>query len=64
MLVGSGLNIWNMQQQIETVDGAAVVSYDARSVCIANEMCMGHTSAFEGNMYIDDACMVCANVFE
>ena len=40
------------------------MSVDAMSVNIANAMCMSHTSAFEGNMYIDDASMVCAKVFE
>ena len=50
--------------KVQSLDGAAVVSDDARSVCIANEMCTSHTSAFEGNMYIDVACMECATMFE
>ena len=49
---------------MQSVDGAAVVSDDARSVCIANEMCTSHTSAFEGNMCMDDASMACSKVFE
>ena len=27
-------------------------------------MYVSYTSAFEGNMYIDDTCMVCSEVFE
>ena len=52
------------ETKVHSLDGSAVVSDDARSVCIVNEMCMSHTSAFEGNMYIDDASMVCSKVFE
>ena len=34
------------ETQVESLDGAAVVSDDASSLHIANQMCMSHTSAF------------------
>ena len=47
-----------------SLDGAAAVADDAKSVCIANGTCMTHAIAFEGNTCIDDACMLCSKVFE
>ena len=62
MPVGSGLKIFNMK--LQSLDAASVVPDDAISVCIANQICMSHTSAFDESMYIDDTFGVCSEVFE
>ena len=54
----------DVNEDVQSLDAAAVVPDDAISVCIANQMCMSHTSAFEESMHIDDTCGVCSEVFE
>lgn len=41
-------------EEVQSSDAAAVVPDDATSVCIANQICTSHKSAFEGSVYIDD----------